>query len=431
MFSAPGKAFVAGGYLVLDPQYKAFVIALSSRMYAHAHVEKEAGEYTEVCVKSPQFAEGEWCYKIDLSRPDLTQETHGRHNPFVKSTIDILFLYLTPKQNKRITITIFSDPEYHSQKDSIPKTSKTGLKTFYYHSQPIYKVAKTGLGSSAGLVVCLTTALLSCFSDNFDVKNEITLTRIHNLAQVAHCHAQGKIGSGFDVAAATFGSIVYRRFDPQLVNRVLESCRNEDLVQLVDNTDWKIQHTKCCLPPGIKLLMGDIVGGSETPKLVSKVLEWRKKEPERSLEVWTQLNSYNMRLVESLEKLQDFSKSQPETYKLSLRSLVEGNKSGFSDVVSSIQGIRQYMKIMTLESGAEIEPYQQTELLDYCMSLNGVLGGVVPGAGGYDAVCLLVAQGAIPEVVERTKHLSVTWLNLHEQETGICEEDVSSFIDFL
>lgn len=31
---------------------------------------------------------------------------------------------------------------------------------------------------------------------------------VHNLAQLVHANAQGKIGSGFDVAAAVYGAIV-------------------------------------------------------------------------------------------------------------------------------------------------------------------------------------------------------------------------------
>ncbi|KAH3661874.1 hypothetical protein OGAPHI_006053 [Ogataea philodendri] len=427
MFSAPGKAFLAGGYLVLDPKYRAFVVALSSRMYAHAEIVSEGGDTTEISVRSPQFLEGDWTYKVDLSRPTQSQEVHGRKNPFIKATLDIILLYLSPKVNKSIVITIFSDAGYHSQTNSVPKTSESGKRTFRYHSQPITEVSKTGLGSSAGLVASLTAALLSCYVETLDVKNDATLNQIHNLAQISHCLAQGKIGSGFDVASATFGSIVYRRFDPELVNKVIETWDREYLVNLVDNVDWKIEISKCALPSGVKLLMGDIVGGSETPKLVSKVLSWRKENASRSLEVWETLNKNNMSLVSGLERLQTMSKEQPETYKLLLQSLVAGNKSGFQDVVSSIQGIRKYLKIMTQESGAEIEPDQQTKLLDYCMSLDGVLGGVVPGAGGYDAVCLLVAEDSIPQVIENTQNHSVTWLDLREQELGLRQEDVSEF----
>ena len=39
-FSAPGKALLAGGYLVLKPEYRSYVVALSARM--HALVSQEA-----------------------------------------------------------------------------------------------------------------------------------------------------------------------------------------------------------------------------------------------------------------------------------------------------------------------------------------------------------------------------------------------------
>ena len=44
----------------------------------------------------------------------------------------------------------------------------------------------------------------------------------HNLAQFAHCVAQGKVGSGFDVSAAVFGSHVYTRFDPAVIQNVMD-----------------------------------------------------------------------------------------------------------------------------------------------------------------------------------------------------------------
>lgn len=49
----------------------------------------------------------------------------------------------------------------------------------------------------------------------------------HNLAQFVHCLAQGKIGSGFDVSAAVFGSHLYRRFDPE----VLTGLMNDETVR--------------------------------------------------------------------------------------------------------------------------------------------------------------------------------------------------------
>jgi phosphomevalonate kinase len=43
----------------------------------------------------------------------------------------------------------------------------------------------------------------------------------HNLAQFVHCFAQGKVGSGFDVSAAVFGSQLYTRFDPSVLDPLL------------------------------------------------------------------------------------------------------------------------------------------------------------------------------------------------------------------
>lgn len=44
----------------------------------------------------------------------------------------------------------------------------------------------------------------------------------HNLAQYVHCLAQGKVGSGFDVSAAVFGTHLYTRFDPKVLQQLMD-----------------------------------------------------------------------------------------------------------------------------------------------------------------------------------------------------------------
>ena len=92
---------------------------------------------------------------------------------------------------------------------------------------PISQVNKTGLGSSAALITSLTSALLVHFGvitresitgDGDDASRKLA----HNLAQFVHCFAQGKVGSGFDVSAAVFGSQVYTRFDPAVIQPLLD-----------------------------------------------------------------------------------------------------------------------------------------------------------------------------------------------------------------
>jgi hypothetical protein len=64
-FSAPGKALLAGGYLVLDPLYSAYVVALSARM--HAVIQGTPSDVTMITVNSPQFAEGTWEFSTELT----------------------------------------------------------------------------------------------------------------------------------------------------------------------------------------------------------------------------------------------------------------------------------------------------------------------------------------------------------------------------
>lgn len=56
-------------------------------------------------------------------------------------------------------------------------------------------------------VVRLPTATSANVSSEGEFKEGLEL--VHNLAQLVHANAQGKIGSGFDVAAAVFGELLW------------------------------------------------------------------------------------------------------------------------------------------------------------------------------------------------------------------------------
>jgi phosphomevalonate kinase len=67
------------------------------------------------------------------------------------------------------------------------------------------------MGSSAALTTALVAGLLQFFDVIHlqDVNRNARFadrTIIHNLSQLVHAVAQGKIGSGFDVAAAVYGN---------------------------------------------------------------------------------------------------------------------------------------------------------------------------------------------------------------------------------
>lgn len=86
---------------------------------------------------------------------------------------------------------------------------------------------------------------------------------------------------------------------------------------------------------------------------------------------------------------------------------------------------------MSQLSGVPIEPVEQTRLLDACCALPGVLGGTVPGAGGYDAIVLLVID--TPEVVARVEEVWSGWtemsvcpLSARQSDGGIQSETLDS-----
>lgn len=89
------------------------------------------------------------------------------------------------------------------------------------------EVAKTGLGSSAAMTTAVVAALLhylgvvnlsSIEDQHQEMKGPTDLDVVHMIAQTAHCIAQGKVGSGFDVSSAVYGSQRYVRFSPEVIS---------------------------------------------------------------------------------------------------------------------------------------------------------------------------------------------------------------------
>jgi len=118
------------------------------------------------------------------------------------------------------TTTTTTPVAVSSSLSQLPKFLPTGVS--------IRDVHKTGLGSSAALITSLVCALLLRFGvvaseslmEGADEKDE-GRRLAHNLAQYVHCLAQGKVGSGFDVSSAIFGSHIYTRFDPAVIQGLM------------------------------------------------------------------------------------------------------------------------------------------------------------------------------------------------------------------
>lgn len=318
--------------------------------------------------------------------------TSGR-NPFVETTLSYVLSYISSLTKSHtlapIQITILADNDYYSKPSTTEWDSASRFTNF---NIPLPSAHKTGLGSSAALVTSLTASLMSHYltSDQLSLKSSTGLAQLHNLSQAAHCAAQGKVGSGFDVAAAVYGTCIYRRFSPSLLSSIGEpgnagfaSKLRECIKDERNLWDTEVQKEGLNIPKGMQLLMCDVDCGSATPGMVKNVLAWRSKSQESSKKLWDTLQQANTNLA---SKLQD------------------GTETGLQQ---ALLNIRKLIKQMGEESGVEIEPQTQTDLLNEVSAVSGVIGGVVPGAGGYDAVVLLVKDDE--NTIRRIKSFLIQW----------------------
>lgn len=317
---------------------------------------------------------------------------------------------------KPARLIILADNDYYST-----TSSTTSSGRFAKFGVPLSAANKTGLGSSAALVTALTASLLTHYlpKELYDATSEGGKKILHNLAQAAHCAAQGKVGSGFDVAAAVFGSCLYRRFSPGVLSDIPEPGAAEFVEKLaaaVEGT-WDVEVNKdgVAMPRGVVLRMCDVDCGSQTVGMVKNVLKWRSANPEKSTALWDELQGYNTQLAQNLKEHD--TAAIPET----------------------IQKIRKMIREMSALSEVPIEPASQTALLDGVTSVEGVFGGVVPGAGGFDAAALLMMDdGETEKRVEDflrkwtdEKDANVRLLNVKGEMAGVRRENLDVYDGWL
>ena len=389
---------------------------------------------------------------MDLSTPLMLPALHSHstsaqsRNKFVETALAYALTYASAVDNAKIgpaSITILADTDYYSHPASSGSEVPTTTDRFLDFNVPLDEAHKTGLGSSAALVTAFTTAIVAHYAPRaiVNVNSAQEKSRLHNLAQAAHCAAQGKIGSGFDIAAAVYGSCVYRRFSPSILEGLGDvgmeffSTRLKSIVEDTDaNEKWDANIDKksaAVVPRGLRLVMCDVDCGSETVGMVKSVLLWRKAKPEESLLLWETLQKANEDLATEFQTLA----LRPATSSVDYESLR-----------TVLLTIRSLIREMSSKSGVPIEPEVQTGLIDGCCQIPGVVGGVVPGAGGFDAIALLVEDkervlDALRQFLENYRVEAkdnggvsigkVRLLGVKQEDTGVKKENPADYRKWL
>ena len=503
--SAPGKALIAGGYLVLEEPNVGVVVSCTSRFFTtikacgqeELEEDREGGAGQEdkkmespmdglvenellIVVFSPQFYT-RFCFVLNVKSNELRQ-VEGNENEFVQTCLQMVMNFARKQRGSLpfektmkkliekgqfLGIKLRADNDFYSQakllqERGMPLTSESLSTLPSFIECPIntetgkLEVAKTGMGSSAALTTSLVGALLkylkiahlggqrdgllglielALFSFSFILRGEGHDTSsssteeekriVHNLAQVAHSVAQGKIGSGFDVAAAVYGTQTYSRFPPSILDDVLERPTADSIYNVVmDRSSWTQRIQSLNLPNGFDIIMGDVCGGSESTSMAKKVIKWRKSGVEAE-KLWNSLRDINTRIFEKLRVLTSLELNFSEAFNVvmsttsvlcgeewmsELNDATNGSSSkyeGTEKILKVLIEIRQlfkqaraHLKKMGEEAGVEIEPPSQTKLVDATEKVPGVLCAGVPGAGGEDAVFAVTLCSSTRTAVE-------------------------------
>ncbi|KAJ1379455.1 Ribosomal protein S5 domain 2-type fold [Sesbania bispinosa] len=455
--SAPGKVLMTGGYLILERPNAGLILSTNARFYAivkplyhEIKPDSWAWSWTDVKLTSPQLSR-EALYKLALKNLTIQAVSSSETgNPFVEYAVQysVAAAYATFDQNKKdllhklllqgLDITILGSNDFYSYRNEIERRglplTPESLATLPPFASITFntddanggnckpEVAKTGLGSSAAMTTAVVAALLHYFDvvklssskDHQERKDIADLDMVHKIAQTAHCIAQGKVGSGFDVSSAVYGSHRYVRFSPEVISSAQVAATALPLPEVIADIltgKWDHERTEFCLPPLMTLLLGEPgTGGSSTPSMVGAVKKWQKSDPEKSLDTWRKLSEANSALEMQLNLLSKLAKEQWDAYKsvidscsmlrsdMWIEQASEPNKEAVIKPLlaarDAMLGIRYHMRLMGEAAGVpshrlqfiQIEPESQTQLLDATMNLEGVLLAGVPGAGGFDAV---------------------------------------------
>ncbi|CAL1399528.1 unnamed protein product [Linum trigynum] len=464
--SAPGKVLLTGGYLILERPNAGIVLSTNARFHAivkplfdQLSPESWAWGWSDVKLTSPQLNR-ESMYKLSLKNFNLQRvSSSDSGNPFVEHAVEyaVAAANATFDRSKKdaldklllqgLDITILGGNDFYSYRSQIeahglPLTSESlaslpPFKSITFNAdenasgqQCRPEVAKTGLGSSAAMTTAVVAALLKYFglvdlsSSSYNETADLDL--VHIIAQSAHCIAQGKVGSGFDVSSAVYGSQRYVRFSPSVLSSAQDAVRGMPLQEVIVDIlsgNWDHERTKFSLPPLMTLLLGEPgVGGSSTPSMVGAVKKWQQADPQKSQETWKILSAANSMLETQLKALSQLAEEHWIAYKSVIDSCsttkidkwVEQAADHKQEAVAkallgareAMLDIRKHMRQMGEAAGVPIEPESQTKLLDVTMNMEGVLLAGVPGAGGFDAVFAVTLGNS------SSSNLAATWSSL-------------------
>jgi len=265
--SAPGKLMIAGEWAVLEG-YPCIVAAVNRRV--HCQVEE----------KSPDES-----IEIELTDFSLSAKVLFANNR----------LTVVSGKDERLRFAIAA-VETTLQYMGRAKTFK--LVTWNEKTEINDGKVKLGFGSSSAAVVAIISAVLA-FHD-IGISSVPEKVRIYKLATIAHYRAQGKIGSAFDIAAATFGGvIIYKRFDSYWLE---EQLKNSALVEVV-NKRWPMMSAEAIeLPKSMNIRVAWTGVSASTSAMIKKMNKFREEKRKLYKDIYSNIGHLVNDLADAIKE---------------------------------------------------------------------------------------------------------------------------------
>ncbi|MBN1501985.1 phosphomevalonate kinase [Candidatus Woesearchaeota archaeon] len=338
--SAPGKLIMAGEWAVLEKGNPAIVAAINRSVFVEIYESKET--VIDICIEDFKIKNFKAAFKNNqltfLKR--LCQE-EIKQLSIVKSTIETVLNYINNYKPFKI-------------------------KT--YSQETIINGDKIGFGSSAAASVAIVSALLRFYGIGTSKE------RIFKLAAISHYLAQSKIGSGVDVAASTYGSIIiYKRFDDKWLLKQIDGKKSLNEIVEVKWPELCVEQLK--IPKDFNLLVGWTGESASTSDMVKRMYGWKKRNREGYFRIINNISG----LVKEL-----------------LKNFKEDNKE---KIIELLRKNESYLRELGQKSGVNIETEKLRELSEIADNNGGA--GKLSGAGGGDCGIAIVFNKEKAEKIKK------------------------------
>lgn len=331
LISAPGKIFISGEWAILKKGNPGIVSAINKRAFANIKESRDNNIHIKIQNFGIKNIEAEFKRGKLIFKKRLNKKQH-KELSFVKNAIEITLRYLKSWKPFRL----------------VPDTKELYVKINK-------RKEEIGLGSSAAVVVATIAAILKIH--NMSITKRENKYKIYKLAAIAHYLSQGKVGSGFDIAASVFGGIfIYKRFDPSWLRKQLQ--RNREIREVV-NAKWPgFYYRKLTIPRGLHLIVGWVGKSASTSTMVKKVYRWQAKNKKEAKKIFDHLAAIVRKIVQAWR----------EKDKERIMRLMKKNE--------------ELLRLLTEESKVDIETKKLREMSDIANQNGGA--GKLSGAGGGD-----------------------------------------------